>query len=344
MYSGLRERFRFRSRVDRFRYRHFGHGGAEGDDRRRGSPTGGRPGRRRPAVLGVHVRTGNGEAGDFVFKGRVVEDSEGWLASLARLLAAARPGEWGDAVVFVATDDPAVVPKLRSLLAREQQQYLRAGTAHHSNISGSSSSNSNSSGDGRNGTSRRRGMTVVSLDQARPEAGAGVLFGQGSRVLNRGGRCLDGWTSVVSDMILVSHADAVIAARPSSFTQAMPLSLVFGPPADSAAAPAPASLPDSSGDGDIPKEYCEVNRNATGMRCYRSFLDWCCNGSTRYTMGGMWQNYEFLSVPTTSESVPETLGGYKPRGAADPAEAASAAAAGDATWRPPGLPYDWAEA
>jgi hypothetical protein len=176
MYSGLRKRLRFRSQINRFRSLNFRHVLED--------PIRNRPSNRRPAVPpsrrpGDAYPDGNGESVDFALKGRVIRDLEGWLASLARLLASSRPDEWGDAVVFVATDDPRVVPKLRSLLFQQQQD-----------LSTMSDSNSNSSSS-HNGTRHRR-MTVVALDQARPEEGSGVMFGEHGRALNRGERCLDG--------------------------------------------------------------------------------------------------------------------------------------------------------
>jgi hypothetical protein len=293
MYAGLRERFRFRSRIDQFRRQHFGHD--LNDNGSQGHP------RRRPAVLGVHIRAGNGETGDFVESGRGMQDFDSWLESLASLIAEARPdGEWSDAVVFVASDTPSAAPKLQSLLREKQQRLV---------------SHSNNSRSGNSDISSRR-MTVVTLDQTRPAEGGGVMFGQHGSVLDSGPKCLEGWVSVMSDMILLSHADAVIAARLSSFTQAMPLSLVFGSP----------TTPSASEAGGVPKEFCDVNVPATEMRCYRSFLDWCCNGTSRLGMEGMtYGGVEPVGVPTTNTSAPESFGGYHARLGGD------------------SLPYDWAE-
>jgi hypothetical protein len=147
-------------------------------------------------------------------------------------------------------------------------------------------------------------MTVVTMDQTRPAEGGGVMFGEHGKVLNSGPQCLTGWVSTMSDMILLSHADVVIASRPSSFTQAMPLSLVFGS----------STSPSTSEAGGVPKEFCDVNVNATEMRCYRSFLDWCCNGTSRLGTEGMnTGGRESLCVPTTNASAPETFGGYRAR-------------------------------
>ena len=62
------------------------------------------------------------------------------------------------------------------------------------------------------------------------------------------------------DMILLSHADILIASRMSSFVQTMPMSLVFG-----------------RSDGKIAKPNCELNFEASKMICSSSYLEWCCN-------------------------------------------------------------------
>jgi hypothetical protein len=269
----------------------------------------------------VHVRTGNGEGGDFEKKGRTVKDLDAWLGSLAKLLAAKRPRASGDAVVFVATDTASVVAKLRALLEHPPGNSSRPSAAAR--------------------------VTVVSLEQARPAEGSGVLFGQQSGVGNAPVKgCDDGWASAVSDMILLSHADVVVAARPSSFTQTMPLSLVFAPQTSRA--------------GAAPKEFCEARARAKGMTCYRSYMDWCCNGSTRDSPSKSY--YEFISMPRTNASTPEMYGGFRPRAAAagDPGagEAVSLPNGGSLLLdeedgrvcqpRGPGrrqvcIPYDWSE-
>jgi hypothetical protein len=250
-YTNLRRRFRFRSAIDEFRTQHFGLLNNAATD--------------GPPVLGLHIRAGNGEQGDFAARGRAVADLDSWLQSVATLLQ--RRQEWNASTIFVATDTPRVVPSLQAL--------LHAST----------------------------NMNVISLEQSRPEEGKGVLFGEQSRVDKSGGdRCRKGWVDVMSDMILLSHTDVMIAARPSSFTQSMPLSLVFENSSSQAHA--------------INKEFCEVNRDATEMRCYRSVMDWCCNGTTTFSLDGISQKYDYISVPTTNVSHPDAYKGFQRRTAA----------------------------
>jgi hypothetical protein len=288
-YASLRRRFRFRSAVDEFRTQHFGH-------LHNASSTGG------PPVLGLHIRAGNGEQGDFAARGRAIANLDSWLESVATLLQ--RRPEWNSSTIFVATDTPRVVPTLQAL--------LRAST----------------------------NMNVVSLEQTRPEEGKGVLFGEQSRVDKSGGqRCLKGWMDVMSDMILLSHTDFVIAARPSSFTQSMPLSLVFE---NSSSSRAHA----------IDKEFCEVDRSATEVRCYRSVMDWCCNGTTTFSLDGISQKYDYISVPTTNVSHPDAYKGFQRRTAAssDSLDVNQGMRTDAAKCPPRGLhrrqdcvPYDWSD-
>jgi hypothetical protein len=80
----------------------------------------------------------------------------------------------------------------------------------------------------------------------------------------------DGWHSAVQDQLILSHADIVMAAKTSSFTQSLPLSLVTGR----------VQYPDSPHNQPrrrvfIKKPFCEgVPPN---MVCFESVGDWCCN-------------------------------------------------------------------
>ena len=222
-YESLRKRFRFESKVRAFRERHFG------DVNR--------------TVVGLHIRAGNGETGDFQAKNRVIGDVDQWVLELSQRLLSKR--EWTNSILFVATDTPSMIDALRTLLGSH--------------------------------------MTVVSLEQSRLEEGRGVLFGERSQVLDQGGAvCLSGWIDSLSDMVLLSHCDAVVAARPSSFTQSMPLSLVLG--GEQQRHRPPTSR----------REFCELNRDATEMRCYSSLSDWCCSGTTSFSLEGI-QGHDFLS-------------------------------------------------
>jgi hypothetical protein len=209
--------------------------------------------RKTPAtiVLGMHIRAGNGESGDFAQRGRNIDSISLWLEQLTDLiLQAYREHRWKDAVLFLATDTPYLVDQVSTLLL-EKKRWDEAA------------------------------ITVVHRDQIRPTEGSGVFFGQHGNVESTGSDCLQGWEDTMIDMILLSHTDVVIAARPSSFTQSLPMSLV---------------LATNSSTRRVDQPYCEVNTNATTMQCFSSFSDWCCRGRTEFSLQGI-QRYDYLRMP-----------------------------------------------
>ena len=131
MYSSLRRRFRQKASVNEFVRAHFEH----------------------KLVVGIHVRAGNGEGGDFAEKGREVDTTAQNFTQLAsqhirQLLlqqstntTTTTPMSNTTPVLFVATDTAEYVDLLRSSL--------------------------------------RGVMDVVTWDQAREDVGTGVFLGQG---------------------------------------------------------------------------------------------------------------------------------------------------------------------
>jgi hypothetical protein len=272
-YRDLRERFRLKAAVDEFRRRHFV----------------------GKIVIGMHIRAGNGERGDFADRGRGIGNVQQWLDSLTdQLLAAAQEQNWGDAVLFLATDTPSMIDRVRTLVLKKK---------HHKVID------------------------VVHLDQPRPAEGSGVLFGVQGEIERQGNQCLRGWESTIMDMMLLSHADVLIAARPSSFTQSLPMQLALATGGATRAVEHP---------------YCEVNLNATAMRCYTDFADWCCRGRTEFSLQGI-QRYDYLRMPHPNTfpldiADPETRRRFKinhrPDGGCVPLPEGSKQVC---------LPYDWSE-
>jgi hypothetical protein len=215
-------------------------------------------------VIGIHVRAGNGEGGDFERKGRSISNPDVWVQNIRTLiqeslllstqnnnnnnnLSSSPP------VLYIATDTPSMVIRFR-------QQF--------------------------------ESINIQVLDlpqQGRAEEGNGVLFGESDKVHNKGnGRdsdndddhssCLQGWSDTITDMMVLSHADVVIAAKPSSFVQTLPMSLAFGR---------------DKFDRKLSNVYCEIipqfEQAANNMewmetsptiQCYDSYHDWCCNYNT----------------------------------------------------------------
>lgn len=77
-------------------------------------------------------------------------------------------------------------------------------------------------------------MAVVEFPQERLGEGDGIFFGEQGKTPNMTNhQCIRQWENAVADMILLLHADALIAGRMSSFVQTKPMSLLFGrPPAE----------------------------------------------------------------------------------------------------------------
>ena len=190
-------------------------------------------------VLGIHIRAGNGEAGHFNHSARAIQGTpQQWISNLVTNmllhLEAARQN----------ATRPIPPPIL--YVASDTQQYIDLLKA------------------------RLKGyMPVVYLAQDRPKQGEGVFFGEFAQQ-NKAQResdqktCLQRWTSTVHDMMLLSYADVLIAGKPSSFTQSLPLSMVFG-----------------KKHRKLDAALCEVHRGPSGqLNCFKSYREWACDTKT----------------------------------------------------------------
>ena len=164
-------------------------------------------------VLGIHVRAGNGETGDFVHKNRGIGDIDRWVLEMAKTM-------------------DALIRNIQS--AQQQQQQDRVAAALNNNNTNSSSSSSSPplppllfvATDDISVVAKLANATqtynirTVSLPQVRLETGAGVTY----FAQNQGhDRCREGWLSQIADSMLLGAADVVVAARYSSFSQSLPL-------------------------------------------------------------------------------------------------------------------------
>lgn len=224
-YAGIRNRFRNKANVDSFVESNFSN----------------------HTVVGLHVRAGNGEQGDFVDKNRMINDTDIWVRRISDSILNMTVGWKRPPLLFLATDTTSMVDKFRTAL---------------------------------NGS-----MNVISLPQHRSKEGSGVLFGERGVVHNATRekiQCLGGWNAVITDMLLLSHADVVIAARPSSFTQTLPMSLVLERPKETR---------------NVLRSFCEFNPEGTVFRCFGDYMDWCCNGKGSFIFSGIKQRYDYPKVP-----------------------------------------------
>jgi hypothetical protein len=162
-------------------------------------------------VIGLHIRAGNGEGMHFEATGRGVRNASAFVDNLVLVVGEMLSYQTVQEklfppIVFLATDTAYLIPLVQDVSKR----YLNIET--------------------------------VVLPQLRLEANQGVTF---DNLEGTGRKCLDGWQAMVSDMILLSHADFLIAAKHSTFTQSLPLSLIFH----------------------RRKTFCEVSENGMTMTC-----------------------------------------------------------------------------
>jgi hypothetical protein len=162
-------------------------------------------------VVGLHIRAGNGEGMHFEKTGRGLGNENEFVANLVLVIGEMLSHQidrktFLPPLVFLATDTAHLIPIIQELSKR----YLNIET--------------------------------VVLLQGRLETNQGVTF---DTLEGKGRKCLDGWQAMVSDMILLSRTDFLIAAKHSTFTQSLPLSLIFH----------------------RQKTFCEVSNDGLTMTC-----------------------------------------------------------------------------
>ena len=197
-------------------------------------------------VFGLHIRAGNGETGDFVNKGRGINDLENWLISVAQVLCDyekqnSRFFRDNPLMVFVSTDTASIIQKLQSI------------------------------------SNAKCKIPYVSADQAYPEEGVGVSFLAYSGNHTDQEKCLNGWRDMALDMYMLTQCNTVIAGTYSSFTQTAPLSFVLhkaqlynhGMTTESSTA--------------HPHYFCEFGIAGDRMDCFDSLSNWIKKESTIVT-------------------------------------------------------------
>lgn len=211
-------------------------------------------------VMGMHIRAGNNESGQFEAKNRgitsYVNDTEVWVDRIvAKILKLVGKHKMNKPLLYIATDTASFIGQFRSKLTER--------------------------------------VLVLDLPQERAKEGEGVLFGEKGSVVNQGSRCLKGWDTAMMDMMILSHADIVLAARTSSFVQSMPFSMAFGRP------------PEERKVKDI--VWCEFSPDGGEMKCFGDYMRWCCEGYTWFAFRKI-QTMEYVRMPlkgvsTTNYSV-----------------------------------------
>mmetsp|Transcript_16479 Transcript_16479/g.47386 ORF Transcript_16479/g.47386 Transcript_16479/m.47386 type:complete len:525 (-) Transcript_16479:215-1789(-) len=139
-------------------------------------------------VLGLHVRTGNGEGGDFNAKNRAITDLDVWAREASKTLSGfvRRYGHSKPPLLFIATD-------MADLVGLIERHMLASNSA----------------------------VKVAALPLETRESGTGVSY----KVKDE--HCIQAWEDQFFDVVLLSLADVVITARYSSFAQSMPMTILF---------------------------------------------------------------------------------------------------------------------
>ena len=191
----------------------------------------------RPLVIGLHLRAGNGENAHFAESGRASSfdaDESAMIARLVRLVNMMVTREtthlWERKVqredveknsvmkplLFIATDTAHLLPLIDKMMKAENyhDDHRRSGSeqTHTTNVTITQP------------MPVLLPLEIVTWPQDRLPKNGGVTF---DALEGTGERCLEGWKSAVSDALLLSKADVLIAAKRSTFTQSLPLTLGF---------------------------------------------------------------------------------------------------------------------
>jgi hypothetical protein len=224
-YTSLAQRFRKQSEVEEFKRRHdFAN----------------------HLVIGLHVRAGNGEQGDFVKKNRNLQNASEWVHSVSNFILTLSKENLStqSPLLFIATDTASIVSNFRESLKGK--------------------------------------IPVVDYEQERLDSGSGVALGEmGAGIKLNSEECLVHWKNPLMDMIILASADIVVAGRPSSFTQSLPMGVALARSADQRK---------------TQHTYCEVSVDGRAVHCYQDFHDWCCHGTTQFHLSGI-RGYEFRRMP-----------------------------------------------
>ena len=199
--------------------------------------------------------------GDFVQKGRTIQNPTEWVPTVCNLLRdfVSQQTLPYPPLLYIATDTPSMITLFRKELDHPNNNSIR--------------------------------IPVLDLPQkGRRNEGQGVLFGEAIKVSNKGlnqtedesddsRSCLQAWTDTLMDMFLLSHADVVIAGKPSSFSQTLPMSIALG----------------RQDRRKVKQTYCEViprfanitvhqstvwQELSPTLECFEDYIEWCCNHST----------------------------------------------------------------
>ena len=192
-------------------------------------------------VIGLHVRAGNGEQAHFIEANRGVDNHDDFMdnlvALLQRFLERRSNHITKPPLIFLATDTPSVIPFIR----RETQAW---------NVP----------------------VPVVTFPQPQLPPSTGVTFSQ----MKKGQTCLDAWEAMMSDTILLGHTDVLVAAMRSSFTQIMPMSMIFQRHGKAGGEPFLSPVPTT-----LTPRFCELSESGRSMTCVDNREAWLFRDETK---------------------------------------------------------------
>lgn len=200
-------------------------------------------------IVGFHVRTGNGEKGDFVKKHRGIVDVDDWVQNAASLLRTFSQNLTKPAKIFLATDTPGLAKQLANAT---------------------------------------RSLPVIVVDQERPEAGTGVSYVEGWNkkeechngwvsqftdiaLLSLSDVVIAGrYSSFTQSMPLVMMLGSRAAATDMKMNGLNKMSTNDGKDEEYL-----RSRFDPRNPSNV---FCEMGKAANGMRCYDDFFEWEAHG------------------------------------------------------------------
>ncbi|KAL3791132.1 hypothetical protein HJC23_000552 [Cyclotella cryptica] len=180
-------------------------------------------------VVGIHLRLGNGEQSHFKEAGREVDDEMEFVLHLVDLLKSFvddLSNSHPERFIIDKCSKATKVPLF--FLATDSPKYIPVISNH----------------------TREIGIDTIVMPQFRMEKG--VTFS-----ITKGNKCAQGWYDMLLDDIVLSFSDVLIAARYSTFTQSMPMPLIF----------------DRAG-GRRGPHFCEVGDTGTVMTCLEDMQTW----------------------------------------------------------------------
>jgi hypothetical protein len=197
-------------------------------------------------VIGLHIRAGNGEQDHFTDAARTIDNTTVYVHQVVQLLER-----------FVAEQSVTQAPPL-IFLATDQADLIP--TIQDLTL--------------------QFGVETITFPQTRLGKDEGVSY----QTLKEGRPCLDGWMTSMSDMFLLAECDTLVAGMRSTFTQILPLSLVFAgdrsPVNKTATTTAAAATTQNSR---APWKFCEADDRS--LTCFRDRQAWLFRQDTALRQG-----------------------------------------------------------